>query len=78
MEPVPRPIWRVHHIPRSVESEKVIVIVTICPGGEFQRDPHHDVLLHCDVCEGERSSVDQNVAYAKEAGLEEITQPDIS
>ena len=43
-----------------------------------QRDPHHDILLHCDVYEGERSSVDKDVAYSEETGLKEVTQPDLS
>jgi hypothetical protein len=60
----------------------VIVIVTTCTAGGIsntrQRGPHHDILLHCDVYEGERSSVDKDVAYSEETGLEEVIQPDIS
>ena len=43
-----------------------------------QRDPHHDILLHCDVYESERASVDEDVAYSEETGLNEVTQFDLS
>lgn len=50
-------------------------------GGVFQglatKDPHHDILLHCDVCEGESPSVGEDVADSKETILEEIAQPDL-
>jgi len=37
-----------------------------------QKDPHHNILLHCDVCEGEGSSVDEDVTHSEEAGLDEV------
>ena len=39
---------------------------------------HHDILLHGDVYEGERSSVDEDVTYSQITALDEITQPDLS
>lgn len=43
-----------------------------------QRVAHHNVLLHGDVYEGERSSVDEDVTYSQITALDEITQPDLS
>ena len=47
-------------------------------GGEFGvKKTYHDVLLHGDVCEGERSSVDEDVPYSEETTLDEVTQPNL-
>jgi len=50
-------------------------------GGAFEvclKRPYHDVLLHGDVYEGERSSVDEYVSYSEETTLDEVTQPNLS
>lgn len=47
-------------------------------GKAYERDPYHDILLHCDVHKGERPSVDKDVAYSEETGLDEMMEPDFS